>query len=110
MREMGIALATSISAWINAFLLYFLLKAKKNITLDNIFLMNLIKIIISVFVMLISCYILNKLFLSQLTNSTILLKIGALFFVIICSKIIYLTMIFMLKVLTISDLKGYINK
>ena len=26
MREMGIALATSISAWINAFLLYFMLK------------------------------------------------------------------------------------
>ena len=110
MREMGIALATTISAWINAFLLFFILKFKKNITLDNIFLINLVKIIISVFVMLIACYILSILVLNNLTNLSIWLKIGSLLIVIISSKIIYLSMIFMLKVLTISDVKGYIQK
>ena len=39
-----------------------------------------------------------------------LLKIGSLVLIIVCCKIIYLGMIFMLKVLTIQDLKGYIKK
>ena len=37
MREMGIALATAISAWVNAFLLFLILKLKKNIILDSTF-------------------------------------------------------------------------
>ena len=34
----------------------------------------------------------------------------ALFIAIVACNIIYMTMIFMLKVLTIDELKGYINK
>ncbi len=110
MREMGIALATAISAWVNVFFLFFILKYKKNITLDNTFIINFFKIIISVFVMFCGCYALNKIVFNNLINSDFLLKVGGLFFIIICSKIIYLTMIFVLKVITINDIKGYIQK
>ena len=110
MREMGIALATAISAWVNAFLLFFILKFKKNLILDDIFLKNISKIIISVSVMLCGCYLLNKIFYTNPTSTTFLIEISNLLFIIICCKIIYLTMIFMLKVISFKDLKRYIKK
>ena len=110
MREMGIALATAISAWVNTFLLFFILKIKKNLILDDIFIKNTIKIFISVIVMLFSCYIFNKIFFTNLTNSDFFINFISLLFVIVCCKTIYLFMIFMLKVLSIKNLKGYIQK
>ena len=110
MREMGIALATAISAWINTLLLFFILRFKKNLILDAVLLKNSIKITISVIAMYIACYMLNKIVLANLSNFDFLMKVGGLLLIIICCKIIYLTMIFMLKVLSIQDLKGYIKK
>ena len=46
---------------------------------------------------------------SNLQDFNLLLQIVSLIFVIICCKIIYLVMIFMLKVLTVQELKGYIQ-
>jgi len=109
MREMGIALATAISAWVNALLLFFILKFKKNLIIDNIFKKNTFKIIIALLVMIFSCYILNKIIFSYFTFN-LPIKVSGLLLVITFSKIIYLTMIFMLKVLSINDLKGYIKK
>ena len=110
MREMGIALATAISAWINAFLLFFILKYKKDLILDDIFIKNISKIIISVLIMLCGCYFLNKILHTNLANTAFFIEILNLLFIIICCKIIYLTMIFMLKVVSIKDLKKYIKK
>ena len=110
MREMGIALATAISAWINALLLLIILRFQNNLLLDSIFLKNILKIIISTFVMLIGAYTLNEVFFVNLSNLDFSKKLGSLFLVIICCKIIYLTMIFMLKVISLGDLKGYIQK
>ena len=110
MREMGIALATAISAWVNVLLLFLTLKFKKNLILDNILLKNSFKIIIAALVMLIGCYTLNEIFFANLDSYDFLIKLGRLFLVIICCKIIYLVMIFMLKVISIEDIKKYTKK
>jgi putative peptidoglycan lipid II flippase len=110
MREMGIALATAISAWVNAFLLFLALQIKQNLNLDNKLLTNSIKIIISSIIMLAVCFFFNKILFSNLHNFSFIMKIGFLLLIILSSTIIYLTMIFMLKILTINDLKGYIRK
>ena len=110
MREMGIALATAISAWINSLLLFFILYFKKNIILDFIFLKNSFKIIISSIIMFGLCYIINKFIFINLSNIGFFMKIGGLILIIFSCKIIYLIMIFMLKVLSIQDLKRYIQK
>ena len=110
MRETGIALATAISAWVNALLLYVLLKIKDNITLDSRLISNSVKTIICSIIMGIACYFLNlALFTNMIIHST-LINIGALIIAIVICKIIYTAMIFVLKVLTIDDLKGYIKK
>jgi putative peptidoglycan lipid II flippase len=46
MREMGIALATAISAWINAILLFIILIFRQTLNLDRQFLSNVLKLLI----------------------------------------------------------------
>ena len=109
MREMGIALATAISAWMNVLFLYVWLQIKRNISPDSQLFSNGLKIIISSVVMGIACYFLalylfvNMIFMNTITN------IGILILTISVCKIIYIAMIFVLKVITIDDLKGYIK-
>jgi len=110
MREMGIALATAISSWINALLLFFILIFRKNLILDTIFLKNSLKIVIATLIMFGGCYTLNKIIFINLNNFNFSLKVGSLLLIIICCKIFYLAMIFMLKVLSLHRLKGYIQK
>ena len=110
MREMGIALATAISAWVNALLLFLILYFKKNLTLDNQLFKSSFKIIISVIIMVIACYFLNNFLFSNILDLNTFIKILILLIIIGGSKIIYLAMIFMLKVLTIDDLKRYMRK
>ena len=68
MREMGIALATAISAWVNAFLLFLILRIKNNLFLDSQLINNSFKIIFSAIVMSIGCYFLNKLIFSNINE------------------------------------------
>jgi len=110
MREMGIAVATAISAWVNTLFLFIILRFKNNLTLDNQLFTNSFKIILSVTIMAISCYFLNNFLFINIIELNILLKILTLLFIIGSSKFIYLGMIFMLKVLTIDDLKRYTRK
>ena len=110
MREMGIAFATSISAWANALLLFSILLKKKNLNLNKKFIINSLKIIISSAVMLITCILINQIFFVNLENFSFIIKILSLSLTILSCTSVYLSMIFMLKVLTISDLKGYIRK
>jgi len=110
MREMGIASATAISAWVNTLLLFLLLRYKKFLELDNQLIRNSFKIIISMTVMFGVCYFFNNLLFDSILDLSFLFKLSSLFLIIAFCKIIYLGMIFMLKIVTIEDIKGYIKK
>ena len=110
MREIGIALATAISAWINALILYIILNIRDNITLDSRLIRNGYKIIICTFVMGIICYFLNVTLLSNMALLSTILNFGALTLAVLINQVVYIAMIFMLKVLTIDEFKGYIKK
>ncbi len=110
MREMGIALATAISAWVNALLLFIILRINNNFVLDSQLITNTFKIFISVILMALGCYFLNLIIFANIQDLSLLFKAGNLFLIIVCCNILYFGMIFMLKVLTIQDLKGYIQK
>ena len=110
MREMGIALATAISAWINTILLFLILYKDNNFFLESKLVKNSLKIVLATLIMMLMCYFLNQLMFTNIADLSTILNVSNLFLVIICSKIIYLLMIFMLKVISIRDLKGYIQK
>ena len=110
MREMGIALATAISAWINAILLFLILYKDNNLFLESKLIHNSLKIVFATIILVIGCYFLNELIFINIADLSTILKILNLLLVILCSKIIYLGMIFMLKVISIQDLKGYIKQ
>jgi len=110
MREMGIALATAISAWVNSLLLFIVLRINKNFILDSQLITNTFKIFISVILMALGCYFLNLIIFANIQDLSLLFKAGNLFLIIVCCNILYFGMIFMLKVLTIQDLKRYIQK
>tara|TARA_Y100000996_G_scaffold154327_1_gene118850 strand:- start:320 stop:1879 length:1560 start_codon:yes stop_codon:yes gene_type:complete len=110
MREMGIALATAISSWINAFLLFIILYLRNNFKPDKKIIKNLLKILISALVIGFICYFLNLLLFPEISTQQMIINILALILIIIVCNIIYVLMIFMLKVVTINDLKGYLNK
>ena len=110
MREMGIALATAISAWINTLLLYIILNMRNNIVLDSRLISHSFKIIICTVVMGFACYLLNLTFFPHMTIHSTIANVGALILTIMLCIIIYIAAIFMLKVLTINELKKYIKK
>jgi len=110
MREMGIASATAISAWINTFLLFLLLHYRGLLELDSQLIRNSLKIIISMMIMFGVCFFSNKFLFDNMANLSFLFKLSGLLLIILICKIIYLGMIFMLNVITIADLKGYIKK
>jgi len=110
MREMGIAMATAISAWINAGLLYLILQLQAKIILETLFFKNLIRIIIATIIFAFVVSYLNKILFIQMNDTSMLIKISYLIGIIAICKIIYLGLIIMLKVLSFNDLKGYIKK
>ena len=63
------------------------------------------KIIFSAIVMSIGCYFLNKLIFSNINELNLFLQIVSLLLLIICCKIIYLVMIFVLKVIKFLERK-----
>ena len=110
MREMGIALATAISAWANILMLFIIFCKKHNFFLDTKLIKNIMKILIATLLMILGCYFLNALIFENIEDLNSLLKITNLLIIIIFCKIIYLAMIFMLKVISLQDLKDYIKK
>ena len=110
MREMGIALATAISSWANTILLFIILKSRKHINLDNRFIKHSIKIIFCGITMGTVCYFLNFNFFININDQSFVSNILAFLLTITVCIILYFSMIFMLKVLSIDELKGYIKK
>tara|TARA_B100001121_G_scaffold302936_1_gene316199 strand:- start:27 stop:1253 length:1227 start_codon:yes stop_codon:yes gene_type:complete len=110
MREMGIALATAISAWLNALLLYFFLAIRNHMQFDNLLLKNSIKILINSAILFAGVYLLNGLLFTNISENSVLLNSILLLLMIFLAIIIYFGLVIMLKVLSINQLREYLKK
>ena len=86
------------------------LKIRDHITLDTRLISHGVKTLICSIVMGCACYFLNLVFFLNMTMHSAIINVGALIFILMICKIIYIAMIFMLKVLRIDEIKGYIKK
>ena len=110
MREMGIALATAISAWINALLLYVFLYTRNLIQFDDILVKNSFKIFVSSTILFVGIYVLNGALFNNIIENSALVNSGLLFLMIFLAIIIYFALVIVLKVLTINQLREYLKK
>ncbi len=110
MREMGIALATAISAWINALLLYVFLYTRNLIQFDDILVKNSFKIFINSTVLFVAIYVLNGALFNNIIENSVLVNSGLLLLMIFLAIIIYFALVIVLKVLTINQLREYLKK
>ena len=104
-REIGIAIATSISAWINVLILYFILSKRGHVILDKKLRINFYKIIISSTIMGIATLIFYNLFFDQSLLNNSLINVIMLLLAIVFSIIIFASLVFMLKIYTLEELK-----
>ena len=95
---MGIALATAISAWVNALLLFIVLRMNKNFILDSQLITNTFKIFISVILMALGCYFLNLIIFANIQDLSLLFKVGNLFLIIVQLNKSHLDLLFLLLV------------
>ena len=107
---MGIALATAISAWVNAILLFILLIGRRSLDLDGQFLINILKLLLSLIILVFIIRYLEIFFFAQLYSVDILNNIFYLVLTIIITAAIYGIIIFILKIITITDIKNYLKK
>ena len=107
---MGIALATAISAWINAILLFIILIIKQTLNFDLQFLSNVLKLLIcSLGIIVLTWYLKNFFFVEVYLVNT-MTNIFYLLLTIIFTVVIYGILIFLLKIVTITDIKNYLKK
>ena len=110
MREMGIAVATAISAWVNALLLYLFLAIRNHMKFDDLLVRNSIKILLSSSLLFAGIYVLNGLFFTNITGNSVLLNSTLLLLMIFLAIIIYFGLVIMLKVLSVNQLREYLKK
>ena len=110
MREMGIAVATAISAWVNALLLYLFLAIRNHMKFDDLLVRNSIKILLSSFLLFVGIYVLNGLFFTNISGNSVLLNSSLLLLMIFLAIIIYFGLVIMLKVLSVNQLREYLKK
>jgi len=110
MREMGIALATAISAWVNAIILFIILINKKTLNLNRQFLSNIIKLLICLLGLIFIIQYLENFFFANLYLLDIMNNTFYLVLTIIITAAIYGILIFILKIITITDIKNYLKK
>ncbi len=110
MREMGIAVATAISAWVNALLLYFFLAIRNHMKFDDLLVTNSIKILLSSFLLFVGIYVLNGLFFTNISGNSVLLNSALLLLMIFLAIIIYFGLVIVLKVLSVNQLREYLKK
>ena len=82
---------------------------RNNITLDSKLIFSSYKIVICSVVMGITCYYSNLILFPHMVLHSNIFNFVELIGAIVINQIIYISMIFMLKVLTIDELKGYIK-
>ncbi len=110
MREMGIAVATAISAWVNALLLYLFLAIRNHMKFDDLLVRNSIKILLSSFLLFVGIYELNGLFFTNISGNSVLLNSTLLLLMIFLAIIIYFGLVIVLKVLSVNQLREYLKK
>ncbi len=110
MREMGIAVATAISAWVNALLLYLFLAIRNHMKFDDLLVKNSIKILLSSFLLFIGIYLLNGQFFPNITDNSVLLNLTLLLLMIFLAIIIYFGLVIVLRVLSVNQLREYLKK
>ena len=110
MREMGIALATAISAWVNAILLFIILTIRQTLNLDRQFLSNVLKLLICLLGVIALTWYLESFFFAEVHLVDTITNIFYLLLTIILTVVIYGILIFLLKIITITDIKNYLKK
>ncbi len=110
MREMGIAVATAISAWVNALLLYVFLAIRNHMQFDDLLVRNSIKILLSSSLLFVGIYLLNGQFFTNITGNSVLINSTLLLLMIFLAIIIYFGLVIMLKVLSVNQLREYLKK
>ncbi len=109
-REMGIAVATAISAWVNALLLYLFLAIRNHMKFDDLLVRNSIKILLSSFLLFVGISLLNGLFFTNIVGNSMILNSALLLLLIFLAIIIYFGLVIMLKVLSVNQLREYLKK
>jgi len=110
MREMGIALATAISAWVNAILLFLILIGKKLLNLDRQFINNIFKLFVCLVGLVLVTRYLNSFFFTELYLLEIMKNIIYLVLTIMITAAFYVVLILILKIVTIADIKNYLKR
>jgi len=110
MREMGIAVATAISAWVNALLLHLFLAIRNHMKFDDLLVRNSIKILLSSFLLFLGIYVLNRLFFTHISGNSVILNSALLLLMIFLAIIIYFGLVIVLKVLSVNQLREYLKK
>ena len=105
MREMGIALATAISSWVNVLILYILLKKKWQLNLDIRLKTNFIKMLIATFFTFFGILLFRSLFLTEISNSNTSINALLLLLNILFALIIFASMVFVLKIYSKGEIK-----
>ena len=109
-REIGIAIATSISSWLNALILYVVLRTKKQISIDNRCKKNIIKITCAAIFMLLICFLLRSATIAELMDSSFLVKVVYLMLNILIAIVVFTVLVFMLKIYSVQDIKHFLRK
>ena len=107
---MGIALATAISAWINAIVLFIILIIRQTLNLDRQFLSNIFKLLICLSGVIVLTWYLESFFFAEVYLVDTMTNIFYLLLTIILTVVIYGILIFLLKIITITDIKNYLKK
>jgi putative peptidoglycan lipid II flippase len=110
MREMGIALATAISAWINAIVLFIILIFRQTLSLDRQLISNVIKLLLCSLGVVVFTWYLESFFFAKVHLVDTMTNIFYLLLTIILTVVIYGILIFLLKIITITDIKNYLKK
>ena len=110
MREMGIALATAISAWINTIVLFIILIFRQTLSLDRQMISNVIKLLLCSLGVIVFTWYLESFFFAKLYLVDTMKNIFYLLLTIILTVVIYGILIFLLKIIKITDIKNYLKK
>jgi putative peptidoglycan lipid II flippase len=110
MREMGIALATAISAWINAIVLFIILIFRQTLSLDRQLIRNVIKLLLCSLGVVVFTWYLESFFFAKVHLVDTMTNIFYLLLTIILTVVIYGILIFLLKIIKITDIKNYLKK
>lgn len=109
-REMGIALATAFSSWANVLILYIVLKRRDHVAPDRRLKTNFIKILCATIAMFFGTLLFRNIFLTEFMSSNSLINAFLLLGNIFFALILFASMVFMLKIYSIDEIREHLKK